>query len=77
LAAKTAALELAVDAEELKHSKHGWQGSAATEQEPFEFRAQQAPHDLETGLGGVLYTQEEADALTGTQGFMYISWLGR
>ncbi|KAJ7813581.1 hypothetical protein B0H13DRAFT_2382342 [Mycena leptocephala] len=63
LAAKTAALELAVDAEELKHSKHGWQGSAATEQEPFEFRAQQAPHDLETGLGGFC--------------FMYISWLGR
>ncbi|KAJ7718977.1 hypothetical protein B0H14DRAFT_2643134 [Mycena olivaceomarginata] len=36
-----------------------------------------SPHDLETGLGGVRYTQEEVDALTGTQGFMYISWLGR
>ncbi|KAJ7934575.1 hypothetical protein B0H13DRAFT_2305675 [Mycena leptocephala] len=75
--AKTAALELNVDAKELKHSEKGWQGSAAADKDAFEFRARQAPHDLETGLGGVQYTQEEVDALTGTQGFMYISWLGR
>ncbi|KAJ7782207.1 hypothetical protein B0H14DRAFT_2630811 [Mycena olivaceomarginata] len=70
-------LELDVDATELRHSNHGWQGSAAADKDAFEFRARQAPHDLETGLGGVRYTQEEVDALTGTQGFMYISWLGR
>ncbi|KAJ6543236.1 hypothetical protein DFH09DRAFT_1322234 [Mycena vulgaris] len=75
--AKFAALELDVDATELKHSQHAWQGSAAAGKEPFEFREPQSPHDLETGLGGVLYTQEEVDLLTGTQGFMYISWLGR
>ncbi|KAJ6542099.1 hypothetical protein DFH09DRAFT_1089428 [Mycena vulgaris] len=75
--AKSAALELDVDATELKHSQHAWQGSAAAGKEPFEFREPQSPHDLETGLGGVLYTQEEVDLLTGTQGFMYISWLGR
>ncbi|KAJ7191134.1 hypothetical protein GGX14DRAFT_407442 [Mycena pura] len=76
-AAKTAALELDVDATEFKHSESGWQGSASADKEGFKFRARQAPRDLETGLGGVQYTQEEADALTGTQGFMYISWLGR
>ncbi|KAJ7197840.1 hypothetical protein GGX14DRAFT_573992 [Mycena pura] len=76
-AAKTAALELEVDAAELKHSQSGWQGSATADKDAFEFCAQQAPHGLETGLGGVQYTQEEVDALTGTQGFMYIGWLGR
>ncbi|KAJ7144072.1 hypothetical protein C8R44DRAFT_865069 [Mycena epipterygia] len=55
--AKAAALELDIDAAELRHSKL-------------------APHDLETGLGGTSYTQDEVDALTGTQGFMYINWLG-
>ncbi|KAJ7369225.1 hypothetical protein DFH08DRAFT_797006 [Mycena albidolilacea] len=49
LSAKTAALELEVDATELKHSTHAWQGSAATGKEAF----------------------------MGTQGFMYINWLGR
>jgi hypothetical protein len=75
--AKTATLELDVDAKELKHSKKGWQGSAAVDKDAFQFPVRQAPHDLETGLGGVQYTQEEVDVLTGTQGFMYISWLGR
>ncbi|KAJ7816878.1 hypothetical protein B0H14DRAFT_3475060 [Mycena olivaceomarginata] len=60
---------LDVDATELRHSNHGWQGSAAADKDAFEFRARQAPHDLETGLGGVrLYVYQLArpphDSLT-------------
>ncbi|KAJ7449447.1 hypothetical protein B0H11DRAFT_2247187 [Mycena galericulata] len=73
--AKCTALELDADTAELPHSKHGWQGSGAPADD-FEFTEPPVPHDLETGLGGVSYTQEEVDALTGTQGFMYVAWLG-
>ncbi|KAJ6592958.1 hypothetical protein B0H19DRAFT_1055618 [Mycena capillaripes] len=76
LSAKPAALELDIDATNLPHSQRAWQGSAGADNEPFEFGEPQCPHDLETGLGGISYTQEEVDLLTGTEGFMYISWLG-
>lgn len=76
-AAKAAALELNVDAANLKHAKHAWQGSGSAGVGDLEFSEPQGPHDLDTGLGGALYTQDEVDALTGTRGFMYVSWLGR
>ncbi|KAJ7858711.1 hypothetical protein B0H14DRAFT_3447168 [Mycena olivaceomarginata] len=44
---------------------------APTDSEP------QPPHHLDTGLGGISYTQAEVDALSGTVGFMYIAWLGK
>lgn len=77
-AAKSAALELDVDAAQLKHAKRAWQGSGSKLNDDYsEFCEPPSSHDLETGLGGVLYTQDEVDALTGTRGFMYIPWLGR
>ncbi|KAJ7148712.1 hypothetical protein C8R43DRAFT_952402 [Mycena crocata] len=75
--ARASALELEVDATELAHSKPAWLGSRAAGEEVFDFGEPQTPHDLETGLGGMSYTQQEVDALSGTEGFMYISWLGR
>jgi hypothetical protein len=47
------------------------QGESAEDHEP------QPPHHLDTGLGGISYTQAEVDALSGTVGFMYIAWLGK
>ncbi|KAJ7309175.1 hypothetical protein DFH08DRAFT_918364 [Mycena albidolilacea] len=47
------------------------QGESAEDHEP------QPPHHLNTGLGGISYTQAEVDALSGTVGFMYIAWLGK
>jgi hypothetical protein len=32
--------------------------------------------DSSDGLGGIYYTQEEVDVLSGTKGFMYLRWLG-
>lgn len=73
---KSAALELDIDAGELPHSKPAWLGSRSAEEAEFEFHDPQPPHHLDTGLGGVSYTQEQVDALSGTEGFMYIGWLG-
>ncbi|KAJ7489987.1 hypothetical protein B0H11DRAFT_1912509 [Mycena galericulata] len=74
---RASALEVDTDAADLPHAKHAWQGNLAAEEADIELSEPAAPHDLETGLGGVSYTQEEVDALTGTQGFMYVAWLGR
>ncbi|KAJ6502987.1 hypothetical protein DFH09DRAFT_1335755 [Mycena vulgaris] len=73
---KLSALELEIDTSELPHSRPAWMGSRAAQDEPFEFSEPAAPHDLGTGLGGVMYTQAEVDQLSGTVGFMYINWLG-
>ncbi|KAJ7232601.1 hypothetical protein B0H12DRAFT_1239587 [Mycena haematopus] len=74
--AKASALKLDLDAAALPHSKPAWVGSRSAGDEPFEFTEPAGAHDLTTGLGGVSYTQEEVDALSGTLGFMYIAWLG-
>ncbi|KAJ7763252.1 hypothetical protein B0H14DRAFT_3510661 [Mycena olivaceomarginata] len=74
--AKASALDMDLDASSLPHSKPAWVGSRAAEDEPFDFEDAAAPHDGGTGLGGVSYTQEEVDALSGTRGFRYIGWLG-
>ncbi|KAJ6538376.1 hypothetical protein DFH09DRAFT_1090614 [Mycena vulgaris] len=51
-------------------------GSRSAGEEDFTFAEAAAPHDLSTGLGGASYSQAEVDALSGTEGFMYIAWLG-
>ncbi|KAJ6524704.1 hypothetical protein DFH09DRAFT_1095968 [Mycena vulgaris] len=74
--AKAFVLELNVDAAALPHSKPAWTGSRSAGEEDFTFAEAAAPHDLSTGLGGASYSQAEVDALSGTEGFMYIAWLG-
>ncbi|KAJ7690453.1 hypothetical protein B0H14DRAFT_3532294 [Mycena olivaceomarginata] len=74
--AKASALDIALDTAALPHSKPAWVGSRTAEDEPFDFEDVVAPQAEGTGLGGVSYTQEEVDALSGTQGFTYIGWLG-
>jgi hypothetical protein len=82
--AKASTLNLGVDAGALPHTKCTWmgprplagenvedQGESAEDHEP------QPPHHLDTGLGGISYTQAEVDALSSTVGFMYIAWLGK
>ncbi|KAJ7090075.1 hypothetical protein C8R43DRAFT_964859 [Mycena crocata] len=66
--AKASALEVDVDATALPHSKPSWRNSNSP-------RLRQ-PHDLSNGLGTKTYTQAELDAFSGTEGFMYIDWLG-
>ncbi|KAJ7747603.1 hypothetical protein B0H14DRAFT_2636745 [Mycena olivaceomarginata] len=67
--AKASALDMDLDASSLPHSKPAWVGSRAAEDEPFDVEDAAAPQDGGTGLGGISYTQEEVDALSGTQGF--------
>ncbi|KAJ7170365.1 hypothetical protein C8R43DRAFT_944883 [Mycena crocata] len=74
---KSSALELDLDASNLPQSKPAWLGSRAAGEEEFEFSPPQAPHNLDTALAGRSYSQAEVDALSGTEGFMYIGWLGR
>ncbi|KAJ7179807.1 hypothetical protein C8R43DRAFT_1117158 [Mycena crocata] len=74
--AKASALEMEVDAATLPHSKPAWLGSRSAGDEEFVFTEPAQPHDLSTGLGNRSYTQEEVDRLSGTEGFMYIDWLG-
>ncbi|KAJ7170417.1 hypothetical protein C8R43DRAFT_944932 [Mycena crocata] len=61
---------------DLPDSKPAWLGSCAAGTDEFTFIDPQPPHDLDTGLGGLRYTQQELDELSGTEGFKYISWLG-
>ncbi|KAF8181392.1 hypothetical protein K438DRAFT_1976116 [Mycena galopus ATCC 62051] len=65
---KAAALEVDLDGALLSHSRPAWLGSRAAQDEPFAFTNLPSPHDLSSGLGGVSYTQEEVDALSGTKG---------
>ncbi|KAJ7790894.1 hypothetical protein B0H14DRAFT_2625553 [Mycena olivaceomarginata] len=43
---------------------------------PLEFTRAPTPDEHTTGLGGVSYTQQEVDRLTGTRGLTYCGWLG-
>ncbi|KAJ7075098.1 hypothetical protein B0H15DRAFT_806410 [Mycena belliarum] len=74
--AKNAALQLAVDAATLPHSKPAWLGCRAEEDSTSDTTNTRGPHEPSSGLGTTSYTQEQVDALSGTQGFMYIDWLG-
>ncbi|KAJ6555623.1 hypothetical protein DFH09DRAFT_1318031 [Mycena vulgaris] len=73
---KKSALQLDLDAQTLPHSKPAWLGSRSAGEQDFDFTEPAKPHNLSSGLGGVIYTQEEVDTLSGTEGFMYIGWLG-
>ncbi|KAJ7742390.1 hypothetical protein B0H14DRAFT_3515115 [Mycena olivaceomarginata] len=82
--AKASALNLGVDAGTLPHTKCAWMGPRPSAGENVEDQGESAedhepqpPHHLDTGLGGISYTQAEVDALSGTVGFMYIAWLGK
>ena len=74
--AKPAAIEVEYDAMGLPHTIPAWIGDRTAQNRKFDFGEPLAPHDGETGMGGRQYTQEEVDKLTGTEGFMYIAWLG-
>ncbi|KAJ7309177.1 hypothetical protein DFH08DRAFT_823602 [Mycena albidolilacea] len=59
--AKKSTLHVDIDAGALPHAKTAWPAPL---------------HEDATGLGGVVYTQEQVDVLTGTPGLMYCEWLG-
>ncbi|KAJ7789708.1 hypothetical protein B0H14DRAFT_3502706 [Mycena olivaceomarginata] len=71
-------LSASVDIADLPHSQPAWVGLRQAQDRPFEFT--DTPPDptpnSSDGLGGIYYTQEEVDALSGTKGFMYLRWLG-
>ncbi|KAJ7074924.1 hypothetical protein B0H15DRAFT_956970 [Mycena belliarum] len=71
---KAAALLLPIDIATFSHSKPAWIG--ARDASPADTTPPAAPEG-DTGLGGVIYTQDEVDALVGMPGFRYIPWLGR
>ncbi|KAJ7120517.1 hypothetical protein C8R43DRAFT_1136893 [Mycena crocata] len=74
--AKSSALETDIDSAALPHSKPAWVGDRWAARDEFDFEEPKPPHDLSTGLGNTMYTQDQVDALSGTEGFMYIDWLG-
>jgi hypothetical protein len=79
---KAVALQVDLNATSLPHSRAAWIGSRAAQDqdvedvEDFYSTDPASPPDLSSGMGGVLYSQEEVDALSGTKGFMYVGWLG-
>ncbi|KAJ7855153.1 hypothetical protein B0H14DRAFT_2579494 [Mycena olivaceomarginata] len=74
--AKTRPLAADVNTAGLPHSQRSWIGARAAQDLPFEFTDPTPAAQISDGLGGVNYTQEEVDALSGTKGFMYILWGG-
>ncbi|KAF8145823.1 hypothetical protein K438DRAFT_2028599 [Mycena galopus ATCC 62051] len=69
-------LEVYYDANGLPHSVPAWIGSCGVEGLEFMFPDGSPASGIDRGMGGKHYSQAEVDALTGTQGFLYISWLG-
>ncbi|KAJ7869744.1 hypothetical protein B0H14DRAFT_2571680 [Mycena olivaceomarginata] len=71
-------LPAGIDIADLPHSQPAWVGLRQAQDRPFELT--DAPPDptpdFSDGLGGIYYTQEEVDALSGTKGFMYLRLLG-
>ncbi|KAJ7862382.1 hypothetical protein B0H14DRAFT_3444758 [Mycena olivaceomarginata] len=55
-----------------------WVGLRQAQDRPFEFTdpPPDPTPDSNDGLGGIYYTQDEVDVLSGTKGFMYLRWLG-
>ncbi|KAJ7729124.1 hypothetical protein B0H14DRAFT_3169253 [Mycena olivaceomarginata] len=74
--AKSSYLEVYHDANGLPHSIPAWIGNRGAEGLEFVFPDGSPALGVDRGMGGKLYSQEEVDALTGTQGFAYIAWLG-
>jgi hypothetical protein len=75
--AKTRPLAADVNTAGLPHSQRSWIGARAAQDLPFEFTDPTPAAEISDGLGGINYTQEEVDALSGTKGFMYIPWGGQ
>jgi hypothetical protein len=73
---KAMPLPIDIDAAALPHSRPAWVGDREAQHTPFEFTDPAPAPDISDGLGGIRYTQEEVDALSGTQGFQYVGWLG-
>ncbi|KAF8202001.1 hypothetical protein K438DRAFT_1821058 [Mycena galopus ATCC 62051] len=69
-------LEVYYDANGLHHSVPAWIGSRGAEGLEFVFPDGSPASGVDCGMGGRIYSQAEVDALTGTEGFLYISWLG-
>ncbi|KAJ7355229.1 hypothetical protein DFH08DRAFT_954728 [Mycena albidolilacea] len=74
--ARTHPLAADVNTAGLPHSQRSWVGTRAAQDLPFQFTNLMPAPKISDGLGGVNYTQEEVDALSGTKGFMYIPWGG-
>ncbi|KAF8166409.1 hypothetical protein K438DRAFT_2025127 [Mycena galopus ATCC 62051] len=74
--AKSNYLEVYYDVNGLPHSVPAWVGNCSTEGLEFVFPDGSPASGIDRGMGGKLYFQAEVDALTGTKGFAYISWLG-
>jgi hypothetical protein len=75
--AKKSTLHVDIDAGALPHAKTAWVGARLAEEAALEFMQPAPLHEDATGLGGVVYTQEQVDTLTGTPGLMYCGWLGQ
>ncbi|KAJ7300571.1 hypothetical protein DFH08DRAFT_828347 [Mycena albidolilacea] len=75
--AKTRPLAADVNTAGLPHSQCSWIGARAAQDLPFEFTDPTPAAKISDGLGGINYTQEEVDTLSGTKGFMYIPWGGQ
>ncbi|KAJ7814402.1 hypothetical protein B0H14DRAFT_3477071 [Mycena olivaceomarginata] len=74
--AKTRPLAADVNTAGLPHSQRSWVSAWAAQDLPFQFNDPTPAPEISDGLGGVNYTQEEVDTLSGTKGFMYIPWGG-
>ncbi|KAF8177172.1 hypothetical protein K438DRAFT_1770269 [Mycena galopus ATCC 62051] len=60
--AKDSAIQVDIDVRALPHPRTSWVPG---------------PQELATGLGGISYTQQEVNALTGASGLKYVGWLGQ
>ncbi|KAJ7502267.1 hypothetical protein B0H11DRAFT_2365602 [Mycena galericulata] len=76
--AKSNAIQVDLDATDLPHSKPAWIGkrNAQDGSEAPEVGSISPSSSSSPGMGGTVYTQEELDALSGTEGFQYVNWLG-
>ncbi|KAJ7759858.1 hypothetical protein B0H14DRAFT_3511215 [Mycena olivaceomarginata] len=74
--AKDSSIGVDINAGALPHAQTAWVGTHAADQAALEFTQAPAPDEHTTGLGGVCYTQQEVDRLTGTHGLTYCGWPG-
>jgi hypothetical protein len=75
--AKDSSIGVDINAGALPHTQTAWVGTHAADQAALEFTRAPTPDEHTTGLGGVSYTQQEVDRLTGTRGLTYCGWLGQ
>ncbi|KAF8175645.1 hypothetical protein K438DRAFT_1847442 [Mycena galopus ATCC 62051] len=77
-AAKHNVLPVDLDATDLAHTQPSWIGKRQAEDghDTPDVTAPLATSLPADGMGPQIYTQEQVDALSGTEGFMYVPWLG-